>query len=311
MNKLKAMMAFRRVAELGSFTDAASDLGLSNAGVSNYVSQLEKELGVTLLIRSTRHISLSEIGQSYLDKVQRILDCLEEAEDSVRGLQTKPHGRLHVNAPSTFGQLHVTSCIPAFARRYPDVKVDLSLSDRVVDLIEERVDIALRVSTGLPDSTLVARALAPIDRVVCAAPAYLELYGAPTSPEELAHHNCITYKLSDSSVDWPLGGKRYPVSGMVRADSSVAVRDLTVGGSGISLLPRFIAAPDIRAGRLVPLLEGHSPEAHTLYAVFPPAARPSIKVRLFLEHFLDHLGSPPRWEREAEGQSCRVASRGG
>jgi DNA-binding transcriptional LysR family regulator len=299
MNKLRAMSAFRRVAELGSFTGAAQDLGLSNAAVSNYVSQLEADLGVTLLLRSTRHVGLSEIGKAYLPKVQAILDAIEEAEDTARGLQTTPHGRLHVNAPATFGLLHVSPFVPDFARRYPAVTLDLSFNDRIIDLIEDRVDIALRISRGLPDSTLVARVLKPIRRAVCASPDYLARRGAPETPANLAQHDCITYTLSDSAQDWSLGGVRYPIAGKVRADSSIAVRDLTLAGLGISMMPRFIAGPDLHAGRLVSLLDDHPTEDLTLHAVFPPGTRPSVKLRAFVGEFLSFLGDPPRWENAA------------
>ncbi|MGC9369180.1 MAG: LysR family transcriptional regulator [Paracoccaceae bacterium] len=293
------MAAFRRVAELGSFSAAAADLRISNAAVSNYVSQLEAELGATLLIRSTRHIALSEIGQEYLPRVQAILDEIDEAEAAARGLQCTPHGRLHVTAPATFGLLHVAPCIPAFSERYPEVTLDLSFNDRVVDLIEQQVNVALRISTGLPDSSLVARALMPIERVLCAAPAYLERHGSPETPADLTRHNCLTFKHSDSRHSWPLGGTRQPVSGRITADSSIALREAALAGAGILLAPRFIVAPDIHAGRLVPLLPGYPPEAHTLYAVFPPGARPATKVRLFLDHLMDCLGDPPRWETGA------------
>ena len=297
MNKLRAMAAFRRVAELGSFTGAAQDLGLSNAAVSNYVGQLEAHLGVTLLVRSTRQVALSEIGKAYLPKVQALLDGIEEAEDTARGLQTTPHGRLHVNAPATFGLLHVSPFVPEFLQRYPRVQLDLSFNDRVVDLIEERVDIALRVSRGLPDSTLVARRLTTIRRAVCAAPEYIARHGQPEMPADLARHACITYTLSDSAQDWSLGGRRFAIGGPVRADSSIAVRDLTLAGLGISMMPRFIAGPEILAGRLVPLLEDHPTEDLALHAVFPPGTRPSVKLRAFVEGFSAFLGEPPRWER--------------
>jgi DNA-binding transcriptional LysR family regulator len=297
MNKLMAMAAFRRVAELGSFTAAARDLGLSSAAVSNYVRQIEAHLGVTLLVRSTRKVALSEIGKAYLPKVQALLDAIEEAEDTARGLQTTPHGRLHVNAPATFGLLHVNPFVPDFVRRHPRVTLDLSFNDRVVDLIEERVDIALRVSRALPDSTLVARRLATIRRTVCATPDYIARHGRPERPKDLVRHACITYTLSDSVQDWSLGGSRVPIGGPVRADSSIAVRDLTLAGLGISMMPRFIAGPDLLAGRLVPLLEEHPTEDLTLYAVFPPGVRPSVKLRAFVDGFVAFLGDPPRWER--------------
>jgi len=299
MNKLRAMTAFRRVAELGSFSAAAADLRISNAAVSNYVSQLEAEVGAPLLIRSTRHLALSEIGQDYLPRVQAILDEIEEAEAAARGLQSTPHGRLHVNAPATFGLMHVAPFVPAFAERYPQLTLDLSFNDRVVDLIEEQVHVALRVSTGLPSSSLIARALMPIERVVCAAPSYLARRGTPRTPAELAHHNCLTFKHSDSRHSWPLGDVRQPVSGTITADSSMALREAALAGAGILFAPRFIAAPDIHAGRLVPLLEDHPAPAHTLYAVFPPGTRPATKVKLFLDHLMECLGDPPRWERSA------------
>ncbi|WP_212522787.1 LysR family transcriptional regulator [Actibacterium sp. MT2.3-13A] len=296
MNKLRAMTAFRRVAELGSFSAAAADLRISNAAVSNYVSQLEAELGATLLVRSTRHLALSEIGQAYLPRVQAILDEIDETEAAARGLQSTPHGRLHVSAPATFGMLHVAPCIPAFAERHPELVLDLSFNDRVVDLVDEQVHVALRIGSGLPDSSLVARALMPIERVVCAAPAYLERHGAPTTPADLARHNCLTFKHSDSRYSWPLGGERQPVSGSITADSSIALREAALAGAGILLAPRFLTAPEIHAGRLVPLLRDCPVEAHTLYAVFPPGARSPTKVRLFLDHLMGFLGDPPRWE---------------
>ena len=300
MDKLQAMRVFRRVAEMGGFALAARDLGLSAAAVSKHVGQLEAALGARLLHRTTRRIGLTEIGQAYLERARRILDEIAEAEDAVAGLHDAPRGLIRVNAPMSFGLLHAVAAVERFMDMHPGIEVDLSLNDRVVDLVEEGVDLALRVRRQLDDSTLVARRLSTIRHVVCAAPAYLAEQGVPAHPADLAGHDCLVYTLSRTPNRWAfsIDGRmeEIVVSGRLRANSSIAIRDALLAGHGIALIPTFAVADDIAAGRLTPVLADFLPPPFSLYAVHPPGRRVSAKVRLLADHLRDAFGDPPYWD---------------
>lgn len=205
MDALTGMRVFRRVVERGSFSAAAADLDLSNGAVSKHIGQLEGHLGARLLNRTTRRLSLTEAGRTYYERCVRLLDDLDEAERAVRQLHAAPRGRLKISAPMSFGILHLAPALPEFGLRYPEVEVDVVLNDRFVDLIDEGYDVALRIITDLPDSTLVARRFTLVRRVVCAAPAYLERHGVPVTPDDLKRHHCLIYSLTGD--DWRFDGR--------------------------------------------------------------------------------------------------------
>ncbi len=299
------MHAFRRVIELGSFRAAARDLGRSNAAVSKQVSDLEVELGATLIARTTRRLALTEIGQAYYERCARILDDLTETETAVASLQAAPRGLLRVNAPMSFSLLHLSRALPAYIQRYPDVRVDLVMNDRAVDLLEEGFDIAVRVRTSLPDSSLIARRLAPVRRVLCAAPAYLEQYGCPEQPEELVRHRCLIYSLSTSPTEWTFdrSGTSEPLTVRVlpyfTANSSIALREALLAGSGIALVPTFVVGQDIREGQLRTVLPAFEIRPHTMYALYPSARHLSPKVRSCVDFLVERYGDEPDWDKPA------------
>lgn len=299
MDRLTLLKSFITVAELASFSQAARRLGLSKSLVSRHVSGLEAELGVLLLTRTTRRLALTEAGRAYAERCQRILADLEEADQAIGNLQAAPRGRLKVTAPMSFGALHLAPVLPAFTERYPDIQLDLALSDRMVDLIEEGFDLALRAGR-MGDSSLIAKRLCPIRRLACASPAYLERYGVPATPADLSDHLCLSH--SELAVsEWRfLDAQQRPltpeVRGPVRINNGEAMRQLALAGVGIVYLPTFFIGPDIRAGRLIPLLKAFTPQDSALYAVYPHARHLSPKVRVFVDFLAQSFPSPPYWD---------------
>ena len=296
------MHAFRRVIELGSFRAAARDLGRSNAAVSKQIGDLEAELGSTLIARTTRRLAPTEVGQAYYERCARLLDDRVETEAAVASLQAAPRGLLRVNAPMSFGLLHLARALPAYIQRYPEVRVDLVMNDRAVDLLEEGFDVAVRVRTSLPDSSLISRRLAPIRRVLCAAPTYLERFGEPERPEDLIRHHCLIYSLSTSPTEWTffLPGTSEPLTVRVQpyftANSSIALREALLAGSGIALVPTFVVGPDIRTGWLRAVLPTFEIAPQTMYALYPAARHLSPKVRSFVDFLVERYGDDPYWD---------------
>lgn len=309
MDRLTLLKSFITVADLASFSQAAQRLGLSKSLVSRHVSGLEAELGVLLLTRTTRRLSLTEAGRAYAERCQRILADLEEADQAIGNLQAAPRGRLKVTAPMSFGTLHLAPVLPAFTERYPDIELDLALSDRIVDLIEEGFDLALRAGR-MGDSSLIAKKLCPIRRVACASPAYLEKHGIPARPADLSAHHCLSHsELAVSEwrfVDAQKQPTNIAVRGPVRTNNGEAMRHLALAGVGIVYLPTFFIGPDIRAGRLIPLLESFIPQDSALYAVYPHARHLSPKVRVFVDFLAQSFPSPPYWDEGLE-ESCAGA----
>lgn len=295
-DKLFALRIFRRVAELGSFCAAAEDLNITPATVSKHVAFLERDVGTRLIHRTTRRMHLSDAGSHYLRKVVQILDELDETESRVRGLDASPQGKLRINAPMSFGLMHLPPIVDDFLAAYPDMEVELQLSDRIVDLVEQGVDIALRIRDKLPDSTMTARRLCATHRVLCAAPAYLEKHGTPEHPDELHAHHCIMYALSQPANRWQLGEHEVTVNCRYRVDSSLAIRQSLLNAQGISLIPTFLVYEDLREGALIPLLPDYPPTGHALYALFPPGQHKPDRVRIFVEHLIQAFGSPPYWD---------------
>src|SRR3954465_2833839 len=237
MDQLTAMKVFRNVAELGSFAEASRQLKLSPAAVSKNISELEAHLGVQLFNRTTRRLSRTEAGARYYDHTVRILDEMQEAEASLGSMQDTPRGHLRVTAPLTLALTLLSTAIPEFLERYPELCLDLQLDDRRINLVEEGFDVAVRVSGHLADSSLVARKLIDLKYVVCCAPAYLERFGRPAAPQALQQHNCIQFTLSDRVDEWEFRrGEhlvRVPIAGRYRVTSSLAVRDALLAGFGL------------------------------------------------------------------------------
>jgi len=300
VDRLSAMRVFRRVVELEGFAAAARDLGLSNAAVSKQVSALEAELGARLLNRTTRRLSLTEPGRLFHQRITRILDDLAEAEAEVSDHAVAPRGRLRISAPMSFGIRYLAPALAAFRRRWPDVALDLSLSDRMVDLVEEGFDVAIRISE-LGDSSMIARRLCNARAVIVAAPSYLARRGSPGAPEDLAGHDCLIYghHLADEAL-WsfraPEGSRDVRVRGTFTANNGDILAEAAAEGLGLTRLPLFIVADALRAGRLVPVMCLHPATTEGIFAVYPATRHLSAKARVFIDHLAATFGEVPPWE---------------
>jgi DNA-binding transcriptional LysR family regulator len=289
------MQVFARVAALGSFSAAGRALGLSQTGVTKHVAALEARLGTRLLHRTTRRLTLTETGRSYLEACERILAEIAEAEALVGAEGVEAHGTLRLNVPLSFGVREIAPALAAFSAAHPALTIELGLNDRRVDLIEEGWDLAVRIGS-LADSGLIARRLASSRLVVCAAPAYLDRHGTPRRPEELKGHNCLGYTLSDAS-GWRFGDQAYPVSGTLRAPNGAALVAAAVAGLGLVYQPTFLVAEALRAGTLVALDLGAPCPTLPIHALMPPGRRPA-KTRAFVEYLAERFAGEPAWERD-------------
>ena len=298
MDRLQSMAVFVRVAELGSFSTAAQQLGLSKSAVSKHVTALEERLGVRLINRTTRRLALTEVGAAYRDYCARIVQEIEEAELTAMRHGVEPRGRLKINAPMTFGFLHLGPILPEFLARYPGIEIELSLNDRFVDLLEEGFDVAVRIGQ-LADSSLIARRFATAYFVCAASPAYVAAAGTPGTPDELARHNCLSYSYRRQPEDWHFlrASERVTVRvrGNLQANNGDALRTAACRGLGIVYLPDFILGEDLAAGRLVRLLADWRAPEIPIHAVFPPQRHPSAKLRAFVDFLVERLGRRDGW----------------
>ena len=301
MESLSDIAVFVRVVELRSFTAAAEALGMAKSGVSKHVTRLEDSLGVKLLHRTTRTLSLTEAGQEFFAKARDALDRIDEARTEATRHQAEPSGTLRVTAPMSFGLELVAPVLPEFLDRHPKVAVDLAFDDRVRDIVAEGIDVAVRI-TQLADSSLVARRLAPIRHVIVASPGYLERHGTPRTPDDLRTHDCLIYTLRSSPDAWRFDGpdgRRWmvPVRGSYAANNSMALRAALAAGRGIALMTTFTVGEDLRAGRLVQVLPEFTAPELAVHAVYPERRRAPPKVKAFVEFLAERFGDPPFWER--------------
>lgn len=299
---IAAIPIFVAVVDGNSFTAAADRLGVTKSAVSRRIAELEEDLGVRLLHRTTRKLSLTEAGDRYLEFARRSLQEARLAEDAATALQDLPRGRLRINTPMSFGRLHVAPTIPAFLARYPDVEVEMTMDDKFVDIVGGGYDLAIRVGR-LADSTLVARKLAPNHTVLCASPDYLASHPAPVTPEDLLDHNCLRYSYYSEAGEWTLFRgdevQHVRVTGNYQVNNSEALREALVRGCGIGRIPRFIVDPDLAAGRLRCVLSEYDLPAQDIYAVWPERAYLPRKVRVFVD-FLAEQGWAPFWNVERD-----------
>jgi DNA-binding transcriptional LysR family regulator len=300
LDRVTSMQVFVRVASLGSFSAAARALSLSQTMVTKHVAALEERLGVKLLHRSTRKLTLTEGGRNYLAACERILAEIEEAEASASLDRIEPRGTLRLNVPLTFGFRHIAPALPEFHRLHPAVAFDLGLADRFVDLIEEGWDLAIRIGR-LKDSSLVVRRLAPCRTVVCAAPSYLKQHGTPETLDDLSRHNCLGYTLPSAigADRWAFeieGDVVVPVRGNLRANNGDALLAAAVAGQGLIYQPTFIVGDCLRDGSLVPVLGGIPTYQPGIHAVLPSGREAPAKVRTFVE-FLALRFAQPEWDR--------------
>jgi len=301
MQRPDEMAAFVNVVREGGFSAAAKAMQLTPSAVSKQVSRLEDRLNVQLLNRTTRHLSMTEEGETFFQRATAILADIEEAEALVSDRRGTPSGTLRVTSSITFGRHQLVPMMPEFLNSYPDLRLQLSLSDNVVDLVQEGVDVAIRIGE-LTDSSLVARRLAVDRRVVCAAPSYVEKYGIPKSPEALRDHNCLVITNIPSMRDWIFSfgstTRKIHVEGRFETNSGVAIHEAALDGIGIAQLAAYLVAPDLRAGRLVSFLEDRVAEGKPIFAVYPHSRHLSPKVRAFIDFLVDKLTPIPPWEAE-------------
>lgn len=303
LDRLTGLEVFAKVATAGSFSAAGRAMGLSQTMVTKHIAALEARLGIKLFHRSTRRLSITEAGRSYLEASERILADLDAADAAVAADRVEPRGLLRLNAPVAFGTRQLAPLLSEFAQRHPLVTVELGLNDRLVDLADEGWDLAIRIGS-LSDSSLIARRIAPCRTVVCAAPSYLAARGKPHTVSHLANHNCLGYTLSRvTGVDrWAFGARgeiTVPVSGSLRANNGDALRAAAIAGQGLAYLPTFIVADDLRAGTLVALdLDQPTVEFGGIYAVFLPDRHPAAKVRAFIDFIANRFAPEPPWDRD-------------
>jgi len=300
MDRLTSMAVFRRVVELDGFAAAARDLRMSGAAVSKHVGRLEEGLGVRLLNRTTRRLSLTEAGRTYYDRCARILDDVAEAEQLVTSDAASPRGQLRVNAPMSFGFRHLGPVLPDFLARYPDITIDLALNDRMVDLLDEGWDVAVRIA-DLPDSSLIARRVGTMRGVLAASPAYVARRGEPADPKDLAGHDCLLYALNARGQGWSFTGPNGPVSvqvqGPLRANNGDVLAAAAEAGLGVVMMPTFIVCDQLRAGTLRTLMPQWTPLTTGIHCVYPPGRHLSAKVRAFVDFLAERFGGAvPPWE---------------
>lgn len=299
LDRVTGMQVFARVAALGSLSGAARALGMSQTMATKHMAALEGRLGVKLIHRTTRRLTLTEAGRGYLEAVERILADIAEADGAAAADLVEVRGTLRLNVPVSFGIREIAPLLPELARRHAALTVDLGLNDRHIDLIEEGWDMAIRIGR-LDQSSLIARRVAPCPLVVCAAPDYLSRHGKPRTVAELSEHNCLGYTLSRSIglTSWPFGpgGKvRVGVSGNLQASNGDALVAAAIGGQGLVYQPAFLVAREIQAGQLVPLTLDHAPiELDGVYAVYPSNRRPPAKVRATIDFLAEHLARSTR-----------------
>jgi DNA-binding transcriptional LysR family regulator len=288
MEKLAFMRAYCRIVERGSFAKAADDLQVSPALLSRDLKLLEGSLGCSLIARTTRRMSLTEHGRVYYEEARRILADVEHAEEAVRQAAGQVSGRLRVNAPHSFGVTVLAALIPAFLERHPQVELNLSFDDRVVDIIEGGFDLTIRIRAALPDSGLIAREIASVGQALFASPAYLAQHGTPQMTQDLASHPVVGYLHAADATAWtlegPEGPETVPHRARLQVGSSLVLRDLLVSGLGVGALPDFLSKPAQREGRLVRVMERYALPNRHLYAVTNSRHGADAKTLAFIDH---------------------------
>jgi DNA-binding transcriptional LysR family regulator len=301
MDKLSSLRAFVKVVELGSFSEAARQLRLSRSAVSKYVSDLEHELGVQLLNRTTRHASPNENGQAYFERALGILADLDAADQAVANLQATPRGLLRINGPMSFGTLQLGPAIADFMEQYPELRIQLLLSDDQVDPVQGGYDVTLRIA-DLESSSLIARRILPIERVICASPVYLNRHGVPAHPSDLRDHALLTYGFLLTGNQWKLTGPDgehwVQPEWTLCANNAEVLREAAIKGRGVALLPTFIAAASLREGALQSFLNDYKAPPLALYALYPPTRHLAVKVRLFIDFLVDKFSRFPSWDQK-------------
>lgn len=294
MDRLACLETFVRVADAGSFAKAAEPLSLSPAMVGRQVAWLEDRLGVRLLARTTRRQSLTEAGRLYLAHARTVLAEIEAGERSVTRMRTTPTGLLRIDAPQSFGASSLAPALADFRERYPDIRIELTLNNRVVDLIEEGYDAVIRTGE-LPDSGLMVRTLAPYHLIACASPAYLARHGMPASPPDLRDHSCLRFRPRADHETWRFVDRAgdagdVVVDGALTSNSGQALRAAALAGMGVIVQPEALVAGDLRAGRLVRIMPGWDARSLPLHLLHAATRNPPPKLRAFIDFVAEHFG---------------------
>jgi DNA-binding transcriptional LysR family regulator len=293
---LARIRAFVQVFDAGGFSSAARQHGRSKALLSKYVTDLEDYLGVRLMNRTTRKLSLTEAGEAYYREASQLLQQLDDLDASILDQTAAPRGLLRVSAARNFGEMILAPVIYAFVAEHPEVTVDLRLEDRFVDLVDEGIDVALRISAA-QDSSLIARKICDMQHSTVASPAYLDAHAVPRKPDDLRHHLCIVDTNLSGQANWRFVDKGQTVSvhvsGPVRVNSPLSARDAALTGLGIALLPGYLANPMIKSGKLVRILDSYMPQGSSLQAVYPHRRHLAGKVRALIDHLVDWFEKHP------------------
>lgn len=301
MERLECDRMFVAVMEAGSFAGAAQRLTTSNGQASKLISRLEQELGVQLFKRSTRALVATEIGRAYYERVKKLLDGYDSLNDDIRNTSDSPSGKVRISAPVTFGSMQLATHLIAFAQRYPQIELDVSFSDRLVNVVDDGFDLALRIG-NLTDSSLLARKLCDIQVIHVASPGYLQTHGAPMHWHELSQHECILDTNFRDPYCWPFLDQNndideYPVNGRLKFSNAEVCLKAACAGLGIARLPTFVAADAIRTKDVVPVLATFSLPTLGLYALYPPAKHLARKSRVVIDFLVDALSGKPTWDQ--------------
>lgn len=300
MDRSTQMEVFVRVADEGGFSAAARSLKLTPSAVSKLIGRLEDRLGVRLFHRTTRSLSLTEEGRAFKQRCVEILNDIEQAEAAVSALHDHVTGTLRITATVAFTRVHVLPLLPEFMSLYPDLRVELELSDRSVDLINDGFDVGLRLQEHMEDESLVARRLAVNRRVICASPDYLEKFGVPKTPDDLLKHNCLVHSSLSAFNDWEFesddGVRVLRPNGNFEANSAYALYEAVLAGIGVARLATFVIQRDLKSGRLQPILTDFEHEKSSILIVYPHRRHLSSKVRAFVDFMVDRFTPIPPWE---------------
>ena len=300
MDRLNAMRVFVTVVDLGSQSAAADHLQLSRPVVSRYLAELEDWVGARLMQRTTRKLSLTAAGQETLPRCRQLLELAGDLQAAVQQPDDAPKGALRISVSTSFGQAQLVDAVAAYVRRYPGVKVELQMLDRTVNLVDERIDLAIRTSNEL-DPNLIARRLSVCRSVVCAAPAYLSEHGVPQRVEDLSRHNCLTHAYFGHSLwHFEVAGQQIavPVAGNISANEAITLQKAALAGAGIAMLPSYQTADALRRGELVRLLPEAQPRTLNLNAVYTSRKHMPATLRSMLDFLVQRFKDEPEWDRD-------------
>jgi DNA-binding transcriptional LysR family regulator len=308
MDRMTSMATFVKVVESGGFSAAARALGISPSMATAHIQSLEERLGVRLLNRSTRKVSLTEVGHAYYERCLQILAEADDADQIAQALQSSPRGTLRLNTSVAIPPF-LAPVIAEYAALYPDVSIDLTMTDRMIDLVEDGFDLAVR-NMSVPDSSLITRRVASYRFVICGAPEYLAKHGTPRVPTDLTQHNCLVYSRSAWGNEWrfagPDGEQSVPVKGNLHANSDNALRLAAVHGQGLAMAPSFLVIDEIRSGRLIPVLTEFLQGEYAINAIYPHRHHLSAKVRSFIDLMARHFEENPAWADPCRGMAKKA-----